>query len=310
MTPYICHWYLHRRTLTSWLKRAAWMVCSSHNGSVKNRDPRRPRTTPWRPSALLGSTTPLRKKSLWPHRPRLRLLWTARWTSWPPGPSAWRRETGVGRAPGPTAARPAPSSAWPTSTTPPFTTPPVCLSSSLDLPRFSVAFGRLKCSFTSTGTVGLLGDGSPRWPPRLSHSSWSVSVALPMDLNIYIRPCLALSTVLPDCCFLLSSHSNSLRPTIWSGPHSFHLTKVSLTDSFILVSFFLQIFCKEKKKKKKKKRKKKKQPTKPKKQQQKTPNCFCTFALWTAAHRDKKSSVHAVRIFHSPVKRRAGWLKS
>ena len=43
----------------------------------------------------------------------------------------------------------------------------------------------------------------------------------------------------PTAAFCFHLTPNSLRPAIWSGPHSFHLTKVSLTDSFILVSFFL-----------------------------------------------------------------------
>ena len=74
----------------------------------------------------------------------------------------------------------------------------------------------------------------------------------------------------------------------------------SLIVSYLFL-FFLQIFCKGKKHTHQKKKKKKKKRGKT--------NCFCTFALWTAAHCDNKSSVHAVRIFHSPVKRRAGWLK-
>ena len=32
----------------------------------------------------------------------------------------------------------------------------------------------MKCCFTSTETVGFLGDGSPGRPPRLSHNSWAL----------------------------------------------------------------------------------------------------------------------------------------
>ena len=39
----------------------------------------------------------------------------------------------------------------------------------------------MKCGFTSTETVGLLGTGSPGRPPRLSHSSWTMVKCNPSD---------------------------------------------------------------------------------------------------------------------------------
>ena len=62
------------------------------------------------------------------------------------------------------------------------------LGLTLSMPRNLCFFFLFKCCFTSTETIRLIRDGSPGRPPRLSHSSWALTLQRSGQFNVALRP--------------------------------------------------------------------------------------------------------------------------